>query len=349
MKFSRRKVLGGAIGAMGASFAVGRATAFEDRDAEKEISAGEVADTTRDFIRRCAKPDGGYAPSPESGYKGNSDTSLSDLAAVTYAAVLSKTMGWEMTDQAKSVAFVRRHQQHDGGFINHAGNMDPKDPLARLCNTTQGVVGLRAMGERPDIDPAPVMGPYFENETYRKLPWYATSFFPLFFAAIEKLFPDAWSRAIEQHMTAHQADDGYIQDHVAATFHMAHFFRLVGKPTPKADAMVKRTIHDQKPDGGWDIKDPDWDVHACFDALFILRQLGGSDAPCREAIGRGGKWAISCRNPDGGFGHYPRRHSDMDAVYFNFGSLIQAGMVEAKADLRDARTLGWGHAMPPGS
>ncbi len=333
--------------ALSTDIVTSRTAGIAERDAKSEISGQQIAATTRDFIWRCAMPDGGYAPAPDTGYKGNSDTSLSDLAAVTYAAVLAKSMGWEMPNAGESIAFILRHQQPDGQFINLAGKLDPKDLLARLYNTTQGVVALRAMGKRPDIDPTPVMKPFFENESYRKLPWYTTSFFPLFFAAIGQPFPEAWSRALAEHMIANQADDGYIQDHVAVTFHMAHFFRLTGKPTPKAGAMVNRTIHDQKPDGGWNIKDPDWDVHACFDALFILRQLGGSDARCREAIARGGKWALSCRNPDGGFGHYPRHHSDMDAVYFNFGSLLQAGVVKMKTDLSDPQTLAWGHAMQP--
>jgi hypothetical protein len=39
----------------------------------------------------------------------------------------------------------------------------------------------------------------------------------------------------------------------------------------------------------------------------------------------------------------------MDAVYFQFGTLIQAGRVHsAKSDLPDAHTLNWGHAMQPG-
>jgi hypothetical protein len=39
----------------------------------------------------------------------------------------------------------------------------------------------------------------------------------------------------------------------------------------------------------------------------------------------------------------------MDAVYFQFGTLIQAGRVGvANRDLPDAQTLGWGHAMEPG-
>ena len=139
-------------------------------------------------------------------------------------------------------------------------------------------------------------------------------------------------------------------DHVAAAFHMAHFYRLIGRPTPKADRMVARVLRDQKPTGGWDIKEPDWDVHAGFDAVFILRQLGGDTPEVRRAIEKAADWALGCRNADGGFGHFPGRHSDMDAVYFQLGTLIQAGRVtgvdEALGDA-DRRALGWGHAMRP--
>jgi hypothetical protein len=111
-------------------------------------------------------------------------------------------------------------------------------------------------------------------------------------------------------MERHQAEDGYLGDHVAATFHMVLFYRLIGAPTPKADRMIARVLRDQKPDGGWDIKAPDWDVHACFDAVFILRQLGGDDAKVRAAIARDARWALRCRNADGGFGHFPGRPSE---------------------------------------
>ena len=150
-------------------------------------------------------------------------------------------------------------------------------------------------------------------------------------------------------MEANQAEDGYLGDHVAAAFHMAHFYRLLGEPTPKAERMVARVLRDQKPDGGWDIKEPDWDVHAGFDAVFILRQLGGDGPKVREAIARGAGWALRCRNADGGlrplprpaFGHgrrlLPARHADHG----------RAG-AGARRDLPDAHTLGWGHAMQPG-
>jgi hypothetical protein len=52
-------------------------------------------------------------------------------------------------------------------------------------------------------------------------------------------------------------------------------------------------------------------------------------------------WLLRCRNPDGGFGHFPGQPSDMDAVYLQFGTLIQAGLIpEARLDLPDANSLG---------
>jgi len=311
--------------------------------------SSQIAARTLNFIRQCARDDGGYAPSPDTSYPGNSDTGLSDLAAVTYAAVLAATMGWALPHPEKSVAFVQMHQQKDGRFVNLAGKMNPNDPLAVLYNTTQAVVALHALESEPKIDPAPALREFFHDGAYRKLPWYTTSFFPLFYAALHRPFPAEQKDALAAYLTSAQKEDGYIQDHVAATFHAAHFFRLIGKPTPRSSEMVDRTLHDQTKPGGWDIKDPDWDVHACFDALFILRQLGGGEPRVREAVRRAGQWAGQCQNDDGGFGHYPGKHSDMDALYFNFGSLIQAGIVPIpRPDRPDAHMLGWGHAMQPG-
>jgi len=268
---------------------------------------------------------------------------------VTYAAVLARTMGWELPRQDRSIAFLRGHQRPDGRFVNLAGKHDPASDLAILYNTTQGVVGLRALGAEPEIDPLPRVAKLLAGDAYRKLPWYTTSFFPLLCAALGKPFPGDWRDKLARYMEQSQASDGYVGDHVAATFHMAHFFRLLGEPTPRSEAMVARVLRDQKPDGGWNIKEPDWDVHACYDAVFILRQLGGNEPKVKQAIARGAEWSLNCRNPDGGFGHFPGRPSDMDAVYFQFGTLIQAGRVPgARRDLPDAQTLGWGHAMEPG-
>ena len=161
--------------------------------------------------------------------------------------------------------------------------------------------------------------------------------------------PQQYDEALRAHQVRNQTEDGYLGDHVASAFHLAHYFRLVGQPTPKAKQMVARVLRDQKPDGGWNIKEPSWDVHACFDAVFILRQLGGDSEPTRRAIEKAADWVLTCRNADDGFGHYPKWHSDMDAVYFQFGTLIQAGRVpSAKRDLVDAQTMSWGHAMQPG-
>ena len=312
------------------------------------VSSSDVADATLGFIRRCARDDGGYAPSPDGAYQGNSDTGLSDLAAVTYAATLAKTMGWTIPHPEQSIAFIQRHQQPDGSFVNLGGKMDPKSPLAVLYNTVQGVVALRALGQRPRVDPEGVMDPFFAEGAFDKLPWYTTSFFPLFYAALGRPYLSRYDEALRQLQTRSQTADGYLGDHVAASFHMAHYFRLVGGATPMAEQMVARVLRDQKADGGWNIKDPAWDVHACFDAVFVLRQLGGSSEQVQKAMAKAADWALTCRNADGGFAHYPGWHSDMDAVYFQFGTLIQAGRVPGvRPNLADAHTLSWGHAMEP--
>ncbi|MFO0890690.1 MAG: prenyltransferase/squalene oxidase repeat-containing protein [Isosphaeraceae bacterium] len=307
-----------------------------------------VAEAAREYILRCRRDDGSYAASPNPNYPGESDTKFSDLAAATYAAVVAKTMGWALPHPEQTVAFVLRHQQPDGRFVNQAGKHDPASDLAVLYNSTQGVVALRALGQVPPRDPLPVIGKMLEGDAYRKLPWYTTSFFPLVCAALDQPFPKQWREKLTRLMVESQAEDGYLGDHVASSVHMAHFFRLIGEPTPRAEKMVERVLRDQKPDGGWNIKEPDWDVHAAFDAVFILRQLAGENAGAARAISRGADWSLSCRNPDGGFGHFPGRPSDMDAVYFQLGTLIQAGRIPgARTDLPDSHTLGWGHAMDP--
>jgi len=316
---------------------------------ESEDRYRHVRKKALEFIARCRREGGAYAPSPDLSYRGNSDTASSDLAAVTYAAVLLKTLGETPPRAGQIVDFVQDHQTPEGQFVNKTGKFDAGNELAVLYNTTQGAVALRALGERPRFDPEPPIARMIESQAFRNLPWYTTSFFPLFYAAIGRPFPDRFRVAISRHMDAHQADDGYLQDHVAATFHLAHFYRLLGLPTPRRERMVARVLKDQAADGSWAIKEPDWDVHSAFDAVFILRQLGGGAAPVKKAIARAVEWSLRCQNPDGGFGHYPGKHSDMDAVYFQLGTLIQGGVVPgARIDLPDAHTLGWGHAMEPG-
>lgn len=325
------------------------ATAFAGRPSSA-LDGQQIKDTAFAFIAHCARPDGGYSPSPNPHYKGYSDTAESDLAAVTYAATLSKPEGQSVSHPQKSADFIQSHQQPDGVFVNHAGDFDPSSDLAILYNTVQGVVGLRALGKKPRVDPVHALDRFFVNQAYAKLPWYTVSFFPLFYAALGEPFPDRYRTALEHRILEHQAADGYLGDHVAATFHLVHFFRLIGKPTPKADAIVRRILRDQRPDGGWHLmKDPAWDVHSCFDAVFVLRQLGGNSAACRAAIDKAADWALSCRNADGGFGHYPGWPSDMDAVNFQLGTLIQAGRIPGTDfNLPDAETLSWGTFMKPG-
>jgi geranylgeranyl transferase type-2 subunit beta len=299
------------------------------------------------FLERCRRNDGGYRPSPDPDYPGRSDTSSSDLAAPAYAAVIARTLGAELPDAETTVEFIRSRQRPDGAFENREGAFDPNDDLALLYNATQAAVSLRALNAKPLRSPISVMDRFFEAERWKTLPWYALSFFPLFYAALDASFPPAYRDALAGHMMAHQAEDGYLGGHVAAAFHMAHFFRLLNEPTPRASQMVERVLRDQTPEGGWDIMEPDWDVHAAFDAVFTLRQLGGSSERVREAIQKAADWALRCRNADGGFGHFPGWPSDLDATYFQFGVLWQAGRLPGSAsETPDGHLLAWGHAMP---
>jgi Prenyltransferase and squalene oxidase repeat len=351
LSISRREALRKALWAAGS---MGAAAGLYGKDlpSKQGFTAADgvrIREETFSFLEKCSRSDGVYNPSPDPGYHGNSDTAESDLAAVTYAAVLAKTFQRKLPASARSAEFIQSHQQADGAFANHAGNLNPKDDLAILYNTVQGVVGLRALGEKPSMNPVHALDRFFENGRFRKLPWYTMSFYPLFYAALGAHFPDDHRQAIANWLESHQAADGYLGDHVASTFHLVHFFRLIGRPTPRSGAIVTRVLRDQRPNGGWHLKPPAWDVHACFDAVFILRQIGGNTAACRKAISHGADWALTCRTADGGFSHYPGEHSDVDAVYFQLGTLIQAGLIPgADFNLPDAETLSWGHAMKPG-
>jgi geranylgeranyl transferase type-2 subunit beta len=183
------------------------------------------------------------------------------------------------------------------------------------------------------------------NRDYRDLPPYSTSFFPLAYRAAGKTWPQEFDRRVRALMV--QADDGYLDDHIAATFHAAHYYSLLGEPSPKAKAIVKRTLRDQKADGSWLLNPPARDRHATFDAVFTLKHLGDDSPECRMAIAKATEWALSCRKEDGGFGHFPGSPSDADAIYFQVGTLVIAGYLKPVDPLpRDPELLGWGHLLP---
>src|SRR6185436_19047628 len=119
--------------------------------------------------------------------------------------------------------------------------------------------------------------------------------------------------------------------------------RLVSAKTPKAEPIVKRVLADQNANGGWFINPPARDRHATFDAVFTLRHLAADHADVKAAMSKANRWILSCRNADGGFGHFPGSPSDMDAVYFHVGTLVMAGRLQPTDKLpKDAHLLGWG-------
>jgi geranylgeranyl transferase type-2 subunit beta len=312
--------------------------------APPSANAEKVLAGLRRFYTMTALPDGSFRPGIDPTYAGNSDSGYSDLAPVAYAVVVHKTFGWKLPHEAKTVRFLLSRQQDDGAFVQVRGKADSRSPQARLYNTTQGLVALHALGVKPHHDPLPAFEAILRG-AYKKFPLYTTSFFPLAYQAAGLPYPADADRKIRALMV--QADDGYLQNHIAATFHLVHYYRLLGEPTPKASAILARVLRDQKSDGSWNIKQPDWDVHATFDACFVLRQLGGDRPEVRKALAKAGAWALTCRNADGGFAHFPGRPSDADAVYFQTGTLVLAGFLRPAEPLpKEPQLYGWGHLFP---
>jgi hypothetical protein len=317
--------------------------AAEDKPAKPK--PGEVLAGLRAFLEKTALADGSFRPGIDPAYEGLSDSAYSDLAPVTYAVVLHKTFGWKLPHEAKTRGFLLSRQKDDGAFFNVKGTADPKAAQARLYNTTQGIVALHALGAKPRHDPLPVLETILQRGDFKKFPAYTTSFFPLAYEGYGKAFPPEADRKIRPLLV--QADDGYVQNHIAATFHMVHYYRLLHEPTPRAEKILDRVVHDQKPDGSWLLNPPSWDRHAGFDAVFVLRQLGANRADCRQAISKAAAWALTCRNADGGFGHYPGCASDMDAVYFQVGTLVMAQFLKpVEPPPADPHLLSWGHFVP---
>lgn len=304
----------------------------------------------QDFLHRVANEDGSFRPGIDPDYKGTSDTGLSGIAAPAYATIISSTFGWSLPYPDETREFFFSCQKPDGAFYPPTGSMDQNAPLAKLYNTLQGIISLRLMGAKPRHDPMSVIDYFFNNDEFKGLPLYSTSFFPLFFTALEQKMPDHINSKMREYLINGQTEDGYIGDHVASTFHAAHYFRLIGEPTPKADVMIDRVIKDQKEDGSWHLWEPEMDVHASFDALFILRQLGDPQDPrITQVYEKATNWILKCHKPDGGFTHFPDETiSDVDSLYFHVGGLVESGYLQISKNLTNEEILGWGHAMDPG-
>lgn len=314
------------------------AVAADTLPTKEEVWAG-----LRSFAAKTVRPDGSFRPGIDPEYQGISDSAASDLAPPTYAVIIHRTFGWQLPDEAKTRTFFLDRQQADGSFVNKAGTLDPKSSSAKLYNTTQGLVALHALGAKPRYNPLPIFDVIMQGD-YKDLPPYTTSFFPLAYATQGKPFPPEADKKIRALMV--QDKDGYMHNHVANTFHLAHYYTLMKEPTPMADAMVARMLKEQKADGSWLINPLARDRHAGFDAVFTLAQLGKGRVDCQKAIVRAAQWALRCRNSDGGFGHYPGSPSDWDAVYFQVGALVMAGVLPPTKELpANAHLMGWGHLL----
>jgi geranylgeranyl transferase type-2 subunit beta len=326
------------LAAVALSFLAANATAAEPPKAE------DVLRGLRKFADSTVQPDGSFRPGVDAFYPGMSDSAYSDLAPVTYAIVIHKTFGWPVPNEANVRAWLLSRQGEDGAFFNMKGTASSAVPAGRVYNTTMGLMALHGLGLRPKHDPIPVFAKVLERD-YKYLPPYSSSFFPLAYKLAGQRLPDDADRVLRATMI--QAEDGYLNDHIAATFHAVHYDQLVARKTMNIEGILARVLREQKADGSWMLNPLARDRHACFDAVFVLKQLGADRPECRRAIERAADWALSCRNADGGFGHYPGSTSDWDAVYFHVGTLVMAGRLPRAPRLPPApHLLGWGHLFP---
>ena len=290
-------------------------------------TSDDVLKGLREFYRRTARPDGSFQPGIDPDYLGMSDSAYSDLAAVTYACTIHKTFGWKLPHEEKTIEFLLARQQPDGEFFNVAGTVDPDSPQGRTYNTTQALVALRALGVKPKYDPLPVFEEILKQD-YKTLPAYSTSFFPLAYLCAGKPIPEQADRAIRALMV--QDDDGYLNDHVAATFHASHYYRSGRRAD--AEGRADGGPHAPRPEGRRQLAAEPAVARPARDVrrrVHAAARRATASADCQAAIERAAQWALSCRNADGGFGHFPGSTSDADAVYFQVGTLVMAGFLQA--------------------
>jgi len=318
-------------------------------------SGAEVIEGLRRFLAGCRRSDGGVRPGLDHRYQGASDTALSDLAAPVYTLILEETFGFRVLDRRRTRRFIERGRNPDG-LWRAAGAPDAPAHLV-LYDTMQALLGLRILGggRLPRIGQERTIGGVrrlLAAGAARSFPPYALDFFGQFFAILGRPLPGAIARAVWKAYRARYRA-GEVGGHVASTFHFVRHALLAGRRVPDAPAILRRTLALQRRDGSWNrMPDRSWDVHATFDGTFIVRQLGfriGWSPACTRALEGAARYALACRNPDGGFGHFPGATSDVDAAYFQAGTLVMSGRLSATpVPLRLARVLGWGHVFPAG-
>ncbi len=228
-------------------------TAYAQEQRASRIAGDEVLRGLNSFYAKTARANGSFQAGIDPDYLGMSDSANSDLAAVTYACTIHKTFGWRLPFEEKTIEFLVARQKESGEFVNVAGTVDPASPQGRVYNTTQALVALCALGAKPKYEPMPVFEEILRQD-YKTLPAYSTSFFPLAYLCYGKPIPDQADRAIRALMI--QDEDGYLNDHIAATFHASHYYALVGDPTPKAAQMINRILRDQNANGSWFLNQP---------------------------------------------------------------------------------------------
>ena len=133
-----------------------------------------------------------------------------------------------------------------------------------------------------------------------------------------------------------------MDNHIAATFHPVHYDRLTGQADPKADAIVARPA---RPEAGRELADQPAGARPARHLRRGLRPEPAGRRPARVPAGDREGCRLGLDLPQRGrrLRPLPRQPSDADAVYFQVGTLVMAGVLRTiEPPPADPHLLGWG-------
>ena len=312
------------------------------------------------YLNSLADENGGFMASGVNNFLGVADGQVSEIAAATYAAEISQTLGFNLPYPEKTAEFILNRQHPEGYFRNLAPLPGVTTTSFNLYNTCVGLRGLKAFGKNPKYDPRPWLVKYIR--CLEKVGAYHPDFYANSCAALEdEMKPDCFQKLADFLLAQQDKESGWliepglkeagypIERSNPFNFHAVRFFHLAGKRIPRGDEILRGFMKYQESDGSWKLGG----VHGTFDACVAIRILGDDSKKYREAIRRAAEWALTCRRKDGGFNHFGDKAiagyidnapSEMDACYFHVSNLTMAGKLPCKVGF-DNNWIGWGHTL----
>jgi prenyltransferase beta subunit len=317
-----------------------------------------------DYVFSLADEEGGFQASAVANFLGVADGKVSEIAAATYAAEISQTLGLEVPYPEKTAEYIQARQHSDGYFVNLAPLPGVPTHAYLMYNTCVALRGLKALGKSPRYDPRQWLDQFIRSR--ENIGCYEPDFYANSYAALQdEMKPDCFNKLADFLLITQDEKTGWLlqpglkerglpfERNNPFTFHATRVFHLAGQKIPMADKILETFIQVQEDDGSWKLGG----VHGTFDACVTLRMLGDNSEKYQKAIKHSADWALTCQREDGGFNHFggnapisgyiDNAHSEMDACYFHICTLAMAGILPFKIGYEN-NWIGWGHSLMNG-